>query len=441
LQRQPYFQASVGPASPWQPPGEPLQFQRLHLWHFGDRVPSRGDPREAVVLRATASGARGGTSLGKSICMTSTLASTPLRDWHAAHGARLVDFAGWEMPVQYTSIVEEHNATRRAATLFDVSHMGRIRFDGPGAEAFLDKLLTRKVVGLTPGKVRYSLMCNGGGGILDDVLIYSLIDEHLKPFHWLVVNASNREKILAWIDEHRPGDHNTTYADHTLTTAMIAVQGPLALAIVNEALNYDASHLGNYNAAVTTLEGNTAIVSRTGYTGEDGCEIVVPAVIAQDVWQKLYDVGQPRGLKAAGLGSRDTLRLEAAMPLYGHELSESIDPLTAGLGFAVNLSGRDFIGRTALDVLAQKTDLPVRVGLELESRRVPREHYPIVRPGEVPQVLGEVTSGTFSPTLDRPIAMGYVPREFAVPGTMLAIDIRGKQEPAKVVKLPFYKRK
>ncbi len=380
-------------------------------------------------------------SFGKlELRMTSTLARTPLRDRHAAHGARLVDFAGWEMPVQYTSIVDEHKATRSAATLFDVSHMGRLRFDGRGAEAFLDSLLTRKVIGLAPGKVRYSLMCQGSGGILDDVLIYHLVDEQARPFYWLVVNASNREKIVAWIEEHKPTDHGTTYVDHTVDTAMIAVQGPLALAIARDALGYDAARLGYYTAAVTKIAGETAIVSRTGYTGEDGCEIVVPAAIAAAVWQKLYDVGQPRGLTAAGLGARDTLRLEAAMPLYGHELSENVDPITAGLGFAVNLKGRDFIGRAALDIIAQQKDLPVRVGLELTSRRVPREHYAIVRPGEATQPLGEVTSGTFSPTLDRPIAMGYVPREFSVPGTMLAIDIRGTQAPAKVVKLPFYKR-
>lgn len=344
------------------------------------------------------------------------------------------------MPVQYTSIVDEHRATRTAASLFDVSHMGRLRFDGPGAEAFLDRLLTRKVVGMAPGKVRYSLMCKENGGVLDDVLVYHLLDEHAQPFYWLVVNASNRPKILNWIEAQDPAAHNTLYADQTTSTAMIAVQGPLAIQITREALGIDVSNLGNYSAQVTNYEGNLAIVSRTGYTGEDGCEIVVPAVIAQAVWQRLFDVGQPRGLVAAGLGARDTLRLEAAMPLYGHELTESIDPITAGLSFAVNLKDRNFIGHTALDIVSKKTDLPVRVGLELISRRVPREHYPIVRPGEAAPMLGEVTSGTFSPTLDRPIAMGYVPREYSVPGTMLAIDIRGKQEPAKVVRLPFYKR-
>lgn len=368
------------------------------------------------------------------------ISRTPLFAWHAAHGGRLVDFAGWEMPVQYTSIVEEHKATRSAATLFDVSHMGRLRFDGPDAAKFLDSLLTRKVVGLAPGKVRYSLMCNDAGGILDDVLVYHLLDENSLPFHWLVVNASNRPKIVAWLEDHLATAGDARYQDHTVATAMIAVQGPAAIDITREALGVDVAKLGYYEAFVTRVLGAHSIVSRTGYTGEDGCEIVVPAGIAETVWSKLYEVGQPRGLLAAGLGARDTLRLEAAMPLYGHELSESVDPITAGLGFAVNLKGRDFIGRAALDIISQKSALPVRVGLELASRRVPREHCPIVRPGDTQTVIGEVTSGTFSPTLDKPIAMGYVPADCAALGTSLLIDIRGKHEPAAVVKLPFYKR-
>jgi aminomethyltransferase len=372
--------------------------------------------------------------------MTSTLARTPLRDWHASHGARLVDFAGWEMPVQYTSIVAEHQATRTAATLFDVSHMGRLRFEGPGAGAFLDGLLTRKVVPLPVGKVRYSLICNDAGGILDDVLIYHLADEAGQRFHWLVVNASNRDKIVAWIERHAPREHHATYADHTLATAMIAVQGPRAVEITRAALGFDIASFGYYTARVLPYNGDAAIVSRTGYTGEDGCEIVVPQALAMAVWDRLYEAGQPLGLIPAGLGARDTLRLEAAMPLYGHELSEAIDPYTAGLGFAVQLPDRQFVGRSALDIASQNSRLPVRVGLELDGRRVPREHCPIIRPGEAAAVLGEVTSGTFSPTLNRPIAMGYVPREYSVPGTMLSVDIRGKQEPARVVKLPFYQR-
>jgi aminomethyltransferase len=368
------------------------------------------------------------------------LARTPLHDWHAAHGGRLVDFAGWEMPVQYTSIVEEHTATRHAASLFDVSHMGRLRFDGPDAATFLDCLLTRKVVGLGLGKVRYSLMCNAAGGILDDVLVYHLADEHGQAFHWLVVNASNRAKIIDWIETHLPSAGNVHYADHTTSTAMIAVQGPKALAIMHEALGLDIGQLGYYTALVTTIHGQIGLASRTGYTGEDGCELVVPAAIAAEVWQKVFDVGQPHGLKPAGLGARDTLRLEAAMPLYGHELSENIDPFQAGLGFAVNLKGRTFAGHDALVIASQNKELPVRVGLELTSRRVPREHCPVLRSDSSATAVGEVTSGTFSPTFEKSIAMAYVTADFATIGTKLLVDIRGKHEPASVVELPFYKR-
>lgn len=368
------------------------------------------------------------------------LARTPLYQWHAAHGGRLVDFAGWEMPVQYTSIVEEHTATREAATLFDVSHMGRLRFDGPGAAAFLDLLLTRKVVGLGFGKVRYALMCNLGGGILDDVLVYHLADEHGRPFHWLVVNASNREKIIAWVERHLPNAQDVTYADHTTATAMIAVQGPRALEITREALGLDLHTLGNYTALVTTIHGETGLASRTGYTGEDGCELVVPASIAVDVWQELFDAGQSHGLKPAGLGARDTLRLEAAMPLYGHELTENINPIQAGLGFAVNLKGRTFLGHDAITIASQDKNLPRRVGLELASRRVPREHCPVLRADASQANVGEVTSGTFSPTFKKSIAMAYVSPDCAAVGTPLVVDIRGKQEPAKVVELPFYQR-
>lgn len=368
------------------------------------------------------------------------LARTPLHHWHAAHGGRLVDFAGWEMPVQYTSIVEEHTATRQAASLFDVSHMGRLRFDGPDSATFLDSLLTRKVIGLGLGKVRYSLMCNAAGWILDDVLVYHLADEHGQTFHWLVVNASNREKIIDWVQTHLPIAGNVHFADHTTSTAMIAVQGPKALAIVHEALGLDVGQLGYYTAHVTTIHGQIGLVSRTGYTGEDGCELVVPAAIATEVWQKLFDVGQPHGLKPAGLGARDTLRLEAAMPLYGHELSEDIDPFQAGLGFAVNLKGREFAGRDALAIASQNKDLPVRVGLELTSRRVPREHCPVLRSDNSGTAIGEVTSGTFSPTFEKSIAMAYVSADCAALGTKLLVDIRGKHEPASVVELPFYKR-
>ena len=369
--------------------------------------------------------------------MTGTLHKTPLADWHAAHGGRMVDFAGWSMPVQYGSIVEEHHATRRAAGLFDVSHMGRLRFDGPGAETLLDRLLTRKVVGMGPGRIRYSLVCNESGGILDDVLVYHLQEHGGGLYHLLVVNASNREKIAAWVQSHLEPRDDVRFSDRTHDTAMIAVQGPAALRIVEPIVGADLGGLGNYTGLETTICGRPGIASRTGYTGEDGCELIVPADAARDVWEKILAHGRDAGAMAAGLGARDTLRLEAAMPLYGHELTEEIDPLTAGLSFAVNLEDRDFLGRAALLAAKNKSDRNVRVGLVLAGRRVPREHYAVVANSSR---VGEITSGTFSPTLQKPIAMAYVQPQYAEIGTQLAVDIRGTPEPATVVKLPFYSR-
>jgi aminomethyltransferase len=383
--------------------------------------------------------------------MTGSLLLTPLADWHSAHGGRMVDFAGWSMPVQYGSIVEEHQATRRAAGVFDVSHMGRLRLDGDGAAPFLDRLLTRKVIGLGPGKIRYSLVCNESGGILDDVLVYHLRQHSGGLYHLLVVNASNREKILAWLQKHLSSSEDVRIADRTRETAMIAVQGPAALATVEPIVGADLGGMGYYTGAETTVCGHAGIASRTGYTGEDGCELIVPAEAAQEVWDKVLSHGQAVGVRPAGLAARDTLRLEAAMPLYGHELTETINPFMAGLGFAVNLEGREFVGRSALLAAKQDKGQLVRVGLELAGKRAAREHYAVVpREGKAPAEprnategvpytpVGHVTSGTFSPTLQRPIAMAYVPPQYSAVGTELAVDIRGTVEPARVVKLPFY---
>jgi aminomethyltransferase len=368
--------------------------------------------------------------------MTSDLARTPLYDRHVALGARMVDFAGWSMPVQYTSIVDEHQATRMACGVFDVSHMGRLRFAGGGAEAFLDRLLTRRVAGMGLGRIRYALVTNERGGILDDVLIYRLADPAGGSFHQLVVNASNRAKIVGWINAHLSGDVRMT--DVTLDTAMIAVQGPRALEIVQPLVNsVRLDELAYYTGLSAEVLGQSGIVSRTGYTGEDGCELIVPASAAAQLWERILADGKSRGAAAAGLGARDTLRLESAMPLYGHELNEDIDPIQAGLGFAVNVKDREFIGRDAIAARIGDKGVPQRVGLELGGKRVPREHYGVFD-GE--RQVGEVTSGTFSPTLQRPIAMAYVEPGSARVGHELAVDIRGKREPGRVVELPFYKR-
>ncbi|MDC0935655.1 glycine cleavage system aminomethyltransferase GcvT [Pirellulales bacterium] len=363
-----------------------------------------------------------------------TLSQTPLFDWHQENDGRIVDFAGWAMPVQYASIVAEHEAVRTAAGMFDVSHMGQLDFRGEQAGAWLDGLLTRRVVDMKPGEIRYSLVCNAEGGILDDVLVYRLDNQaagHDAPGWKLVVNASNRAKIVAHLHAH--GDDNASLADATHETAMIAVQGPQAIARCRSLIDCDASALGNFRGAVCNASGNPAYVSRTGYTGEDGIELIVGADNALPLWNALAGLDIP----ACGLAARDTLRLEAAMPLYGHELSEQINPWQAGLRFAVNVQDRDFIGRDALVQLKDDARQPQRIGLEVEGRRPAREGSAVLLGDDV---VGLVTSGTHSPTLGRPIAMAYVEPRAAAVGQSLAIDIRGKHHHATAVKLPFYRR-
>lgn len=361
----------------------------------------------------------------------SPLLQTVFHDWHAAHGGRMVEFGGWHMPVQYSTIVEEHGTVRQAVGLFDIAHMGRLWFTGPDACRFLDHLLTNDVSKLKVGQVRYSLVTNELGGILDDVLVYRLDDAYM-----LVVNASNRLKIVDWITSRQSG-FDCQMDDRTVSHPMIAIQGPRALDVVVRLGHEDAGAMKYYSIAPATVGGQPVLVSRTGYTGEDGFEVIAAADVAADLWEQTVAAGQEFGLQACGLGCRDTLRLEAAMPLYGHELSESIDPLTAGLQFAVKLEADDFIGRSALREIKAGGGLRKRVGLELAGRRIAREGAAVLINEET---IGEVTSGTFSPTLQEPIAMAYVSAAASRPGTVVEIDIRGKREAAAVVELPFYRR-
>lgn len=365
--------------------------------------------------------------------MSMQLHRTPLYDWHAQHGGRLVDFAGWAMPVLYSSIVAEHQATRTALGLFDVSHMGRLRFDGAGAGEFLDRLTTRRVADLKPDRVRYSLVTDDSGGVLDDVLVYRLVDAADQPYWLMVVNASNREKILNWMQPRLADARQVQLTDVTHDWAMIAVQGPKALAAAQPFVELELGRLKYYQAAETRIGGHGGIASRTGYTGEDGCELIVGSARAAAVWEALVAAGGT----AAGLGARDTLRLEAGMPLYGHELNEEINPYQAGLAFAVDLEGRCFPGSDALARLKDDAQLPRRVGLCLEGKRPAREGQVILDEG---LRIGRVSSGTLSPTLGRPIAMGYVEPRAAVPGRRLQVDVRGQVLPAQVVELPFYRR-
>lgn len=354
---------------------------------------------------------------------------TALYDWHLAHGGRMVDFAGWDMPVQYTTISAEHLAVRREAGLFDVSHMGRLFFEGADALALVQSVFTNNAATMKEGQIRYGLICNDQGGIRDDVLVY----------RWpagfaMVVNASNRTKILEWLAACT-GSLQATVRDRTLATGLVAIQGPRAVALCQDLLtDVDVSRLGYYYGQAASYGGQPCLVSRTGYTGEDGLEIMVPADLALPLWEEL--VG--RGAQPCGLGARDTLRLEAGMPLYGHELSEDIDPFQAGLGWAVKLDKGDFHGRDALQRRRQDAALRRRVGLELSGKRIAREGATVLRNG---QAIGVVSSGTFAPTLNKAIAMAYVDPAGTQPGGTCSVDIRGKPEAACLVPLPFYKKK
>ncbi len=374
---------------------------------------------------------------------------TPLHQWHVDNGGRMVEFAGWSMPVQYASVVAEHHHTRKAVGLFDVSHMGRLFFSGSKVDQFLDSLSTRRIVGVAPGKVRYSLICNEDGKILDDVLIYHLAagegfasgEASSDSFYMMVCNASNRAKIVKWFTDHIPAESNIKIDDRTESTAMIAVQGPHANSVAAQLASVDPQTLAYYGGCVCQIEESNAIVSRTGYTGEDGCELIVSANVAAAVWQKLHDLAAPLGGGATGLAARDTLRLEAAMPLYGHELNEDINAAQTDLRFAINLKERSFAGRDAMAAALKENSLPVRVGIELEGRRPAREGCNVLSlEATNEEVVGQLTSGTLSPTLGVPIAMGYVAPQYAAVGTEVLIDIRGKSVAAKVVELPFYKR-
>jgi aminomethyltransferase len=360
----------------------------------------------------------------------------------------MVDFGGWDMPIQYSSIIEEHQAVRTSVGIFDISHMGRLWFEGPDSLDLIQKIYTNNAATMKEGQIRYGLICNERGGILDDVLVYRWPDGF-----GMVVNASNREKIVAWIASQQvvekvplqnanqevighflaASPKSVRVNDVTVQTFMVAVQGPQAVDMCQGMVPEPVHQLSYYYGCWTTYKGKRCSVSRTGYTGEDGLEFIVSAEQAQILWEDLLS----RGAIPCGLGARDTLRLEAAMPLYGHELTEDIDPFQAGLGWAVKMDKGDFIGRGALMRRRQDESLRQRVGLELEGKRLAREGASVMKDNKT---VGTVTSGTFAPTLAKAIAMAYVDPAYTQPGTTCEIDVRGKPASARVVRLPFYRR-
>ena len=345
---------------------------------------------------------------------------TPLYEAHRKIGARIVDFHGWEMPIQYAGILDEHTAVRTRCGLFDLSHMGRVWVRGKDRKAYLQKILTIDVSKVPVGRCRYTFLLTEKGTVIDDLILYADQEEDL-----LVVNASNRPKDLEWMKKHLSGD--VTLVDQTFEVALLAVQGPRSVETVKRVLSIDPSGLGYY----TFARFGEFFVSRTGYTGEDGFEIFVPANRSVALWDRFIEAGTA----PIGLGARDTLRTEAGMPLYGNDIDDTTTPLEAGLNFAVDLDKPAFIGQEALR--AQGTPARRLAGFTLETKRSPRHGYDLYHQGKK---LGAVTSGTYSPTLEKSIAMGYVPRELRKPGEQFEIDVRGRREPAVCVKMPFFRR-
>ena len=372
--------------------------------------------------------------------------TTVLHDRHEALGASFTDFGGWLMPVRYSSDLAEHHAVRTAAGLFDISHMAEFLVEGPGAATFLDYALAGRLSTMRDGKAKYSLVLAESGGIIDDVIVYRLADERFL----VIANAGNRDAVAtalghrsdAFADAHP--DAAATVGDVTDEYALIAVQGPAAQGIVTATRaigdvtpSFDA--LGYYAWASATFDGEPVLIARTGYTGEDGFELLIPTRAAAALWDAVLAVGEPHGLVPAGLAARDTLRLEAGMPLYGHELSLDIVPAQAGLGRVVAADKDEFVGKAGLSAVVA-SDAPVLVGLTSEGRRAGRAGYAVFAETDAATPVGEITSGALSPTLGHPIAMAFVSPAVSEPGTTLFIDVRGTRIPATVTALPFYRR-
>lgn len=359
---------------------------------------------------------------------------TPLIAQHRAAGAKLVDFAGWEMPIQYSGVIDEYQTVRQHAGLFDVSHMGRLMVSGVGGLEFLQSVTTNDAAKLVVGQAQYSMVCNEQGGIQDDIFVY-----RLKPMDYLLcVNASNREKIYTWL-QSRQRPTSVALEDHSDRMAQIAIQGPhsrdILLALGGEAIRTLRLH----HTCDATLAAIPTLVARTGYTGELGYELYAPADQIGSLWERILEQGASQGVKSAGLGSRDLLRLEMGYLLYGNDIGEDTTPIEAGVEWTVSLDKGEFIGRAAL--AAQKVCGPMKrfIGFELLEKAVPRHGFKILDAASS-QVIGEVSSGNLSPILQKGIGLGYVPAAQSAVGTPITIDIRGKAVPAQIVKTPFYRK-
>jgi aminomethyltransferase len=356
------------------------------------------------------------------------LKRTPLYDAHVKAGARMVPFGGWEMPVQYAGIIEEHRTVRTAVGLFDVSHMGEFEVEGPDALGALQRLTTNDVAALDIGQVQYSALCYPDGGIVDDLTVYRVGADR----YMLTVNAGNIDKDWEWVTSHGGG---ARWRNVSAETALVAVQGPKAEALVGRLTERDVTRIGYYRFAHGAVAGVRTLISRTGYTGEDGFELYVAAGDATRLWATLLETGRADGVAPIGLGARDTLRLEMRYALYGNDIDATTNPLEAGLGWIVKPGKGPFIGRDAIDKVRAAGPARRLVGLEMAERAVARHGYPVVKDGAP---IGVVTSGSYGPSVDRYIAMAYVATPHAAVGTELGVEIRGQAKPARVVKTPFY---
>ncbi|MFH0793552.1 MAG: glycine cleavage system aminomethyltransferase GcvT, partial [bacterium] len=347
---------------------------------------------------------------------------TPLYNWHVARRAKMVEFNGWFMPLFFTSMTEEHRTVREFAGLFDLCHMGRLRVSGGDAGKLLEYVLTNEVEDMKEGQVRYALICNEQGGVIDDVTVYKEFDRYL-----LVVNAGNRLNVVDWLNRQKR-EFQAKVEDLTPSLSMCAIQGPLAEEIINKVTDRPVSDLPYYSFTTRQVMGNKTIISRTGYTGEDGFEIYCTTIYISQVWEKLMEVGGPLGLKPIGLGARDSLRLEACMPLWGHELHLETTPVNAGLERFVSLKKTNFVGMTRMIHLTPSPESKRLVAFELLERGVPRKDMAIERKGIN---IGEVTSGIFSPTLQRGIGLAYVEQQYSMVGSEMNVIIRNKKVPAR----------
>ena len=359
--------------------------------------------------------------------MNTPLKRTPLYDAHVKAGARMVPFGGWEMPVQYAGIIEEHRAVRASVGCFDVSHMGEFEVEGPRALAALQRLTTNDVAALEIGQVQYSLLCYPDGGIVDDLTLYRLAADRFM----LTVNASNIDKDWRWVTEHADGPRWRNVSE---ATALLAVQGPKAEALVGRLADTDVARIPYYHFAEGRVGGARTLISRTGYTGEDGFELYVAAADAPRLWSALLETGRGDGAVPVGLGARDTLRLEMRYALYGNDIDATTNPLEAGLGWIVKPAKGDFIGRDAIEKVRAAGPARKLIGLEMADRSVARHGYRVMKDD---RETGIVTSGSFGPSVERSIALAYVKTAHAALGTDIAVEIRGQAKPARVVKTPF----